>query len=234
MRKPMIGVTPLVDIQRDSLWMLPGYMDGLTAVGAIPVMLPLTSDHDTMKQLVSQFDGFLFTGGQDVSPDIYKAVKLGICGECCPERDSMELMLLDLVMEADKPILGICRGIQFINAALGGTLYQDIPTQLPSAIEHHQKPPYDRPSHEVRIINDTPLYDLFKREHINVNSYHHSGICELSPRLKCMAASEDELVEAVYCPEQTFLWAVQWHPEFSYKVSEESRKIFSAFVRACR
>lgn len=230
----MIGVTPLVDIQRDSLWMLPGYMDGLTAAGAIPVMLPLTSDRDTMKQLVSQFDGFLFTGGQDVSPDIYKAVKLGICGECFPERDSMELMLLDLVMEADKPILGICRGIQFINAALGGTLYQDIPAQLPSGIEHHQEPPYDRPAHDVRIIDDTPLYRLLRKEHIFVNSYHHSGICELSPRLKCMAASEDGLVEAVYCPEQTFLWAVQWHPEFSYKVSEESREIFSAFVRACR
>lgn len=232
MRKPIIGVTPLVDIQRNSLWMLPGYMEGLTAADAIPVMLPLTSDRDTMKQLVSQFDGFLFTGGQDVSPDIYKAVKLGICGECCPERDSMELMLLDLVMEADKPILGICRGIQFINAALGGTLYQDIPAQLPSGIEHHQEPPYDRPAHDVRIIDDTPLYRLLRKEHIFVNSYHHSGICELSPRLKCMAAAEDGLIEAVYSPEQSFLWAVQWHPEFSFRTNGESRAIFEEFVRA--
>ena len=234
LKKPLIGVTPLVDIQRESLWMLPGYMDGLLQAGAVPVMLPLTSDREILTQLTGHLDGFLFTGGQDVSPEIYKGIKLNICGECCPERDSMETELLNIAMDTDRPVLGICRGIQFINAALGGTLYQDIPTQLPSTVEHHQTPPYDRPSHEVRIINGTPLYDLFRREHINVNSYHHSGVCELSPRLKCMALSEDGLAEAVYCPEQTFLWAVQWHPEFSYKVSEESREIFSAFVRACK
>ena len=232
MKRPLIGVSPLVDIQRESLWMLPGHMDGLTAAGAVPVMLPLTSDRNTLTQLVSQLDGFLFTGGQDVSPYIYKAVKLGICGECCRERDSMEMTLLELAMDADKPVLGICRGIQFINAALGGTLYQDIPTQLPSAVMHHQDPPYDRPVHDVRIVDDTPLYRLLKKDHIFVNSYHHSGICELSPRLLCMAAAEDGLIEAVYSPEQSFLWAVQWHPEFSFGTDENSRAIFEGFVGA--
>ena len=234
MKKPLIGVVPLVDIQRDSLWMIPGYMEGLTAAGALPVMLPLTSDSETIMQLTAQFDGFLFTGGQDVSPDLYNAVRLGVCGECCPQRDEMERLLLNAAMDADKPVFGICRGIQFINAALGGTLYQDIPTQLPSFIEHHQQPPYDRPVHEVKLVKGSPLHLLLKKDKLNVNSYHHQAICELSPRLLCMAASPDGLIEAVYCPEQTFLWAVQWHPELSYKVSKDSLSVFAEFVRVCR
>ena len=99
MKKTIIGVTPLVDIQRSSLWMLPGYMDALTEAGAVPVMLPLTSDKETIYQLAEQCDGLLFTGGQDVSPEIYNAVKLKFCGECCPERDKMESLLLNISLE---------------------------------------------------------------------------------------------------------------------------------------
>ena len=234
MKKAIIGVTPLVDIQRNSLWMLPGYMDALTEAGAVPVMLPLTSDKETIYQLAELCDGFLFTGGQDVSPEIYNDVKLKFCGECCPERDKMESLLLNISLEKDKPLLGICRGIQFINAALGGTLYQDIPTQFPSAVEHHQKPPYDRPIHEVVINKESPLFRILQKEKITVNSYHHCGICKLAPGLKCMASSTDELIEAVWAPGRTFLWAMQWHPEFSYKVNEDSKAIFAEFVRACR
>ena len=146
----------------------------------------------------------------------------------------METIVLKKAMKADKPILGICRGIQFINAALGGTLYQDIPTQFPSAVEHHQKPPYDRPIHEVVINKESPLFRILQKEKITVNSYHHCGICKLAPGLKCMASSTDELIEAVWAPGRTFLWAMQWHPEFSYKVNEDSKAIFAEFVRACR
>ena len=117
---------------------------------------------------------------------------------------------------------------------LGGTLYQDIPTQLSSAVTHQQKPPYHVPAHTVQLIEGTPLQTLLQLHTLPVNSYHHQGIAQLSARLKSMAASADGLVEAVYLPGQKFAWAIQWHPEFSYETDPNSQKIFKAFVDACR
>lgn len=233
-RKPWIGCMPLVDKERESYWLLPGYMEGIILAGGIPIMLPLTGEKDIIIQLAEQCDGFLLTGGQDVSPQIYGEEKLSVCGECSEERDAMEQLLLPRVLELDKPVLGICRGIQFLNAALKGTLYQDLPRELPSPFEHHQKPPYDVPSHKVKICEDTPLHKLIGKREISVNSYHHQGIKKLSPFLQAMAYAPEGLVEAVYMPDKKFVWGVQWHPEFSYQKDEDSVKIFQAFVNACR
>jgi len=133
-KKPMIGVLPLYDEKKESLWMLPGYMKGIEAAGGIPVMLPLISDTDIIMSIADSFDGFLFSGGQDVNPAIYGEKMEAFCGKPCDERDSMERMLFEQVTKLDKPILGICRGLQLFNALLGGTLYQDIPSQLQSEI----------------------------------------------------------------------------------------------------
>ena len=143
-----------MDKERNSYWMLPGYMNGIIQAGGVPVMLPLTDDSSLLEQLVHTLDGFLFTGGQDVSPSIYGKQPSPACGECCPERDDMEQTLFQLVFRYDKPMLGICRGIQFLNAALGGTLYQDLPSDHPSSVIHCQKPPYDIPSHEVELVSN--------------------------------------------------------------------------------
>lgn len=231
--RPMIGVSPLVDIDRESLWMLPGYFEGIEQAGDLPVMLPLTEDDGTIRQIVSTCDGFLFTGGQDVSPELYKEKPLGIPLEVCPERDRMELKILKMAMEADKPILGICRGIQFINAALGGTLYQDLPLQHESNVNHHQSPPYDRPAHKVTLVPDTPLYNLLCKETIAVNSYHHQAIKGLAKSLSVMAKSEDGLIEAVYHSDCKFLWGVQWHPELSFSTDQSSAFIISSFIIHC-
>ena len=232
-KRPVIGVVPLIDYNKNSYWMLPGYFGGITEAGGLPVMLPLTDDIGTIGQLASMCDGLLFTGGQDVDPKLYSTRKIGACGECSPERDIMEEMLLKRAMELDKPVLGICRGIQFINAALGGTLWQDIPSQFSDTITHCQKPPYDVPIHEVSIEYSSSLYSLLKTDTLPVNSYHHQGIRELSPALLPMAKAPDGLIEAVYAPKQKFLRAVQWHPEFSYLKDENSRLIFREFVRNC-
>lgn len=230
MGKSIIGIVPLVDYEKESYWMLPGYMQGVMEAGGFPVMLPLTEDIDLIRQMVSVCDGFLFTGGQDVSPGLYGEEKLLQCGECSPERDRMETALLKEVLYADKPLLGICRGIQLLNVALGGTLYQDIPVQVQTETEHHQAPPYDIPVHEVCVREGTVLYDLLGTQSIRVNSYHHQAIKDLSSQLEVMAVSGDGLIEGVYMPDKKFIWAVQWHPEFSYHTDENSRKIFKAFV----
>ena len=141
-------------------------------------------------------------------------------------------MILEEIMRTDKPLLGICRGIQFINARLGGTLYQDIPTQHPSGTEHHQHAPYDVPVHDVDIMKNSPLYECLQTERISVNSYHHQAVKTVAPGLEVMAVSSDGLVEALYKPDHRFLWAVQWHPEFSYKKDVNSRKIFRASLKS--
>ena len=232
MNKPIIGVVPLVDKQRESYWMLPGYMEGILMAGGLPIMLPLTSNVDELKQLSQICSGFLFTGGQDISPKLYGEQELPECGECSIERDDMEKVLFELVLDLNKPILGICRGIQFINVMLGGTLYQDIPVQMKSNQQHQQQPPYDIPIHKVNVFKQTPLFDILGTEKLYVNSYHHQGIKDLSLRLKVMAIAEDNLIEAVYMPEKEFVWGIQWHPEFLFKSDESSRKIFRAFVTA--
>ena len=228
--KPVIGVIPLWDDEKESLWMLPGYMDGIREAGGIPIMFPLTADEEELKQLMDMTDGILFTGGHDVSPSLYGETPLNEDVICCPLRDEMEQIVLRMAVDQDKSVLGICRGIQFINAALGGTLYQDLPAQHPSATEHHQHAPYDVPVHKVSILKDSPLYELLGAEQIAVNSYHHQAVKELAPDLNVMATSEDGLIEAVFKPSQKFFWAVQWHPEFSYRTDTAAKKIFEAFV----
>ena len=229
MQKPIIGVMPLWDDEKESIWMLPGYFDGIIRAGGTPIMLPFLSDERELHHLMRLCDGFLFTGGHDVSPELYGEKPIeNICSY--KMRDDMEGIVLEKAIETDKPVLGICRGIQFINAALGGTLYQDLPTQFPSGTEHHQKPPYDISVHSVDIVKDSPLFRCLKTEQIRVNSYHHQAVKDVAPGLKVMATSEDGLVEGLYKPEQRFLWAIQWHPEFSYLKDENSRKICKAFV----
>lgn len=233
MEKPMIGVLPLYDRDKDSYWMLPGYMKGIEDAGGIPVMLPLTTDKDSILRIATVFDGFLFTGGQDINPELY-GEKNESCGEMCIERDSMESVLFNHAVELDKPILGICRGLQLFNVALGGTLYQDIPTQhTTSTIEHNQTPPFMEAVHDVFIEKDTDLHRMLQKDSMKVNSLHHQGIKDLAEQLVPAARAEDGLIEAVVMPNKKFTIAVQWHPEFNYMIDDDNFKLFLEFVRAC-
>jgi len=230
--RPLVGVMPLWDEEKKSIWMVPGYLDGIREAGGIPFIFPLTDDEEELKRLMDMCGGLLFTGGQDVDPGIYgEEIKYGSV-EICRQRDIMEHYVLNEAVKTDKSVLGICRGIQFINAALGGTLYQDLSSQHPSDTCHRQQPPYDVPSHEVSVEQGSPLAGLLGTDCIAVNSCHHQAVKELAPDLRAMAHSADGLIEAVYMPRMRFLWAVQWHPEFSWKTDAFSRKIFGAFIRS--
>lgn len=233
MKRPIIGVCPLFDSEKNSLWMLPGYNDGIENAGGVPLMLPLSRDKKVLAAAFEVCDGLVLTGGQDVDPALYGGRKEN-CGEICEKRDFAEALLLKLALERDKPVLGICRGIQFLNAALGGTLYGDLKTEHKSSVGHVMTPPYDRAVHKVTIKKGTPLYDIIGAEQISVNSYHHQAVKTLSPKLLEAARSEDGLIEGVFLPGKKFVLAVQWHPEFSFKTDENSRKIFSAFVNAAK
>ena len=124
--------------------------------------------------------------------------------------------------------------MQFLNAYLGGTLYQDLPTEYDSTIEHHMAPPYDRTAHKVTILADTVLAGILGEGELPVNSYHHQAVRDLAPGVTKMAISEDGLVEAISVDGQKFAVGVQWHPEFSYENNAQSLKLVQAFVDACR
>ncbi len=232
MKKPIIGIVPLFDEYKDSYWMLPGYMLSIEKCGGIPIMLPLTTNKENIKELTKYCDGFLFSGGHDVNPNMYKEEKSEKCHNICYERDEMETILFEEIINEDKPLLAICRGIQLINVLLGGTLYQDLQTQ--KGINHVQKPPYDINLHKVDIIKNTPLYNLLKTDEIGVNSYHHQAIKDLAKELKPMAVSKDGLIEAVYLEDKKFIWGIQWHPEFNYLKEETSIKIIKKFINKCK
>lgn len=233
MKKPVIGVVPLWDDEKNSIWMLPDYLDGLRAAGALPVVFPLEADEADICQLYNLCDGLLFTGGHDVDPALYGQTPSSLCGVLCPRRDALEAGLFRLAMTEGKPMLGICRGIQLINVLVGGTLYQDLPTEHPSPVPHVMKPPYDRTCHTVRLVEDGVLRRLLGREELGVNSYHHQAVCRLAPSLRAEAWSPDGLVEAAVCPEHPFLLAVQWHPELCFRSDPAGAAIFQTLVDHC-
>lgn len=234
MKQPILGLVPSVDLAQDRYSVAGAYCRAVEGAGGLPVVLPLTADAADAARIMEFCDGILFTGGPDVDPALYGEETLSACGQIIPERDEMEEVLFRAAMAAEKPILGICRGIQVINVVLGGTLWQDLPSQVGGGVCHSQPEPYNQPCHLVSVVPDTPLAGLVGRKEIAVTSRHHQAIKDLAPGLKVMAYGPDGVVEAVWMPGKPFVWGVQWHPESIYPTSEESQKLFAAFVEQCR
>lgn len=235
MRKPLIGLTPQYDLEQEKLCMRQNYMDMVAAAGGIPLVLPLMDERYDIEALAQLCDGFLFTGGPDVHPSLFQEETLRYCGVIDAQRDTLEVQLLHEVNRLDKPVFGICRGIQLINVALGGSLYQDIPAQVDGLpIAHSQQRPFHVPVHSVSVEPDSPLYSIVGKEELTVNSMHHQAVKEIAPSLKCAAKSKDGLSECVYLPGKAFFLAVQWHPEYLWRTHQVQQKIIAAFVDASK
>lgn len=231
--KPQIAILPLWDDNRKCYWLSPGYMSAIEAAGGIPIMLPMTTDKEMIHHFANVYDGFIISGGQDLSPSFYGEDILPECGSIIPDLDTMEMELISEVVKQDKPLLGICRGLQFLNVALGGSLYQDLPTQYSSELCHRMEAPYDRSVHRVDIVPNTPFATIIGCESLQVNSIHHQAIKHMPSCVKETAISEDSLVEGIYMPDKKFIMAVQWHPELALETDMHSKEIFDAFVKAC-
>ncbi len=235
MKKILIGLTPSHNTETDDIYMRSTYLKALSAAGAIPIILPLDISREETERFMELLDGFLFTGGPDPHPFLFGQETYDFCGEVSLKRDTMELTLLSLAIKRQKPILGICRGIQIINVGLGGTIYQDInrqhPRQLP--IAHKQPFPYSIPSHSIQIVPGTRLARICGSPVIRVNSMHHQAVKDLAPGLIASGVSPDGLTEAIELPAYPFLVAVQWHPEHLWHQDAAAAALFRHFVLAC-
>ncbi len=237
MNKPIIGVTPTHDTQTDEISMRPTYLRAVAAAGGIPVVLPLEGSDGDRRQLLSLCSGFLFTGGPDLHPFLFGEDTHKNCGNVSMARDRFETALLKLAMEAKKPILGICRGLQLINVVLGGDLYQDLPSQFQSEfpIAHKQPFHYTTMGHVVNVVPGTRLAAIAGgRAAIEVNSMHHQAIRRLAPGLTASGFSRDGLTEAAELRDYPWLTAVQWHPEYLWETDPTAAALFSEFVKACQ
>lgn len=229
---PVIGISAEVDNEKD-IKLKNTYVHAIEASGGLPMVLPYTEDEKTVELFAELCDGFLFTGGNDVSPARYGEKQKDVCGQIQYFRDAYEFNLFRHVMKVTKPVLAICRGAQLVNVALGGTLYQDIPSEKPSDITHRQGDFGSSPIHSVKLVANTPLSLLIDQEKMQVNSLHHQAIKTLGKGLEIMAVAGDGIVEAVYMPRGQYFQAYQWHPERMFDTDAQSRLIFEEFINAC-
>lgn len=229
----IIGVTPSINDQTGNITVNQDYLDMVFRAGATPVLLPLTGDKEALDAVLYRVDGLLLTGGADVDPARYGEEKLPCCGENAPRRDETEFYLCRRALEKNLPLLAICRGLQVLNCALGGTLYQDIETQFGGALKH---PCYDRPRdqvHFVELAEGTKLLNVTGAKRQKVNSRHHQAIKDLAPGLIVNARAEDGLIEGAEMPGKKFAVGVQWHPESLSDRIPEAQALMNAFAAAC-
>jgi putative glutamine amidotransferase len=235
-KKPLIGVPCRMDAGRDQFYLRKQYSEALFHAGATPVLLPLIAEKAYAHELVTGVHGIVISGSNsDVDPHRYGQEPHPKIGSIVSRRDETDLFLLDEVFRSGRPLLGICFGIQILNVYLGGTLWQDVESQVKEAVKHEQTATEDYRSHTIRIKPRSLLYELAQQKETRVNSFHHQAIQKVAPTLIPVATAPDGVVEAVEMREKRqFVLGVQWHPEIGWETDELSQKIFSAFVTAAR
>jgi putative glutamine amidotransferase len=242
-RRPVIGIAtqtlPAVPGERQACWLMGrSYIEELRKVGAIPWLVPLVPhDPDTLQEIFDRLDGVFITGGVDVDPSRYGESKTPLCGATDPDRDAVEIALLRHALGRDLPVLAVCRGIQILNVACGGTLYQDVTAQVPSALKHDYFPTPERPSrkflaHDVSVKSGSRLAHILREAVVPVNSMHHQAIKDLAPNLAPTGFAPDGIIEGVETSDSRYLIGVQWHPEELTDTQPEMARLFSTFTEA--
>ena len=233
MSKPLIGIS-LSFNDKDRIYQSgETYIESVRKAGGIPILLPHSPED--AQALALRCDGLLISGGPDIDPSLFGEQPVPKLGSICPERDASEYALLQAFLAVGKPILGICRGMQILNAFCGGTLYQDLGSQYTEAPvqKHVQEAPRWFTSHEVTVVQGTKLSAMLQAEKIGVNSYHHQAVKDIAPGFTITATAHDGVIEAIEKLDHAFCVGIQWHPECMFALNTPFDNLFTAFVNAC-
>jgi len=239
MNQPLIGLTTFrhrSNLGLSQLSITEAYVKALIGAGAAPMLIPLGLPDEILQTISSRLDGILFTGGGDIHPENYQGQEHPLLDEVDTDRDRIEIELIHRARSANLPFLGICRGLQVINVAFGGTLYEDILDQRPASQRHQFWPEKQRNylAHTVAIEPQSRLAAILGENHPQVNSFHHQGIRNLAPNLQATAYAPDGIIEAIELPDHPFALAVQWHPEWLVPNDAAMTRLFRDFVKAAQ
>lgn len=241
--KPVIGVTPDFNAgdrkdmggHEPTYFLRARYIRAVEELGGIPLILPLVAEPSARRRLLDLVDGLLITGsGPDLPPHLYgeqQRYKFPLVSE---RRADFELELVHQARKRDLPVLGICGGMQTVNVACGGSLYQDISAQVPGALDHRQKTTAVHVVHSVTVAPQSLLNKVIAKSKLMVNSSHHQSVKTVAPSMRASAVAPDGIIEAIESPPHRFLLAIQWHPEFLFERHAVHRRLFEALLRAAR
>jgi putative glutamine amidotransferase len=233
--RPKIGISSAIDYETERMNTRTAYAAAIIKAGGLPIMLPITNRKDIIDDFIDLCDGFLISGGPDIDASYYGEYNLNFTGGISPDRDEMEIKLIRAAVLLNKPVFGICRGCQAINVAFGGTLYQDIYSQIDKTlIRHTQDAPKWYAVHPVNIQKDSRFYKIFGEETILVNSFHHQAIKTLADNFVATGFSPDGIIEAIEYKGKEFIIGAQWHPELMWEKYPIFVKLFEYFVNNCK
>lgn len=230
---PIVGIIcgHQVNDGKDRYYVNNAVIRSVAEAGAVPVLIPYTRDDDKLAAAIDVVKGVVLPGGADVDPHLYGEQPLPGLGNVDPDWDALDVTAARIALKRNIPVLGICRGMQVLNVAAGGTLWQDIPSQVEGALQHVQKAPRWAASHHITVDEDSIVGRLLGTR-LRVNSFHHQGVKQVAPGFAVTAKADDGIVEAIESEQHPFALGVQWHPEVMLESSPEQRKLFVAFVQA--
>ncbi|MDQ2921335.1 MAG: gamma-glutamyl-gamma-aminobutyrate hydrolase family protein [Acidobacteriota bacterium] len=234
--RPRIGITTRLEVETDRFYLSRNYSEAVEAAGGVPVHISLIPRREYISAIMDGLDGMLLPGSDsDVDPLRYGAEPHARLGSVVTIKDETDLLVLEEIDNRGMPLFAICFGMQVLNVFRGGTLIQDIESQVPRAIKHEQGVPRDRPSHNIKLAKSGLLSSLVKGERVVVNSHHHQAIDKVGSNLVATAWTSDKLIEAIEDPRpETFVLGVQWHPELGWMQDLLSQALFDRFIAAAR
>jgi putative glutamine amidotransferase len=214
------------------------YISAIMHAGGAPFLIPVEARDQVLRILFERADGILLTGGGDIAPQFFGEAPHAALDDVQSARDELEFALVEWALEEKKPLFGICRGIQVMNVAAGGSLYQDIASQCPYAQRHDyfysQDYPRDFMAHPVHVEPDSRLRGALGVDHLRVNSLHHQALRDVAGTYQVVCRSPDGIVEGIEMPGHPFAIGVQWHPEELVASQDAARRLFLDFVRTCQ
>lgn len=236
--RPVIGIPCFAAERAGTLRLIYGnnqsYVNAVKRAGGAPLLIPPLENPESIAAIRLRLDGLLLTGGGDVDPRLYGEEPIPECGTPEPGRDEAEMELARWALDESVPMLGVCRGMQLLNVAQGGTLYQDLGAQRPGTPRHDRNDlPRNHRAHDVSVNPDSRLASILGGPHHLVNSFHHQAVNRLGEGVEIVAWSEDGVAEGMEVAGHPFALAVQYHPEELVMDDEASQRLFAAFVRAC-